>query len=621
MGLAGRDPIFHTQLESELALLRAEFSTAQLEVVTNALVNTCLSCHGAMGQRQLEIDAKAGKSLPNGQPLNPEFKPEYFYLTQALESTNSAGVKNAADQVDYSYHHYGALAREGISCAVCHHITQATPEQVNASPYTNALDFFLMVNTTGRYETSPTNQLDGPFVKVTEYPMETAMGITPKYNAFTKDSQMCGTCHTINLPNVDGNTNRFPFLKDAETVAAFKPFPHSIEQATFLEWQNSSFASKTDPNSFKSCQDCHMPGGFKSRDGKIKIDQLTTQIATIQDTGYPAVENEAPPSKISAPFRDDYKRHELVGLNVFLLEMFSQFDRILGVAKSDYMTSAQNGNALAMDNMMRLAQEETVSLGLSVSPVALNNQLTATVTVTNLVGHRFPSGVAFRRAFLELLVVRTNTMEVLWGSGRTTSVGVIVDGQGNPLPTEFLDGTNGLAYQPHYQTITNENQVQIYEELIQDAKGQFTTSFIHRDSPIKDNRLLPRGWRDAHRLDPSVHSPIQREFLSATDPEGESVLADPDYQDQGPGFPGKDTLEYRVQLPPGLDVSGLMVKATMYYQAIPPSWLRQRFSQAPEGEATKRLYFIASRIDLSQTPIKDWKLPLVSRSAVINPAN
>ena len=41
------------------------------------------------------------------------------------------------------------------------------------------------------------------------------------------------------------------------------------------------------------------------------------------------------------------------------------------------------------------------------------------------------------------------------------------------------------------QVITREDQAQIYEELVRDASGRFTTSFVRRDEILKDNRLLP----------------------------------------------------------------------------------------------------------------------------------
>ena len=105
-----------------------------------------------------------------------------------------------------------------------------------------------------------------------------------------------------------------------------------------------------------------MPGGFRSLDGAVDVQQIATQIATIQDSAYPQAEHELPRQDIEIPVRDDYRRHEMVGLNAFLLEMFDQFDDILGVAETDYMTSAANGNEMAIENIVRQAREETVDL-------------------------------------------------------------------------------------------------------------------------------------------------------------------------------------------------------------------------------------------------------------------
>ncbi|HEU4390528.1 MAG TPA: cytochrome P460 family protein, partial [Blastocatellia bacterium] len=70
MGLAGRDPIFHAQLESEIEILKSEFNAS--EQVITATINTCLSCHGGMGKRQFDIDQR-----------NPaaDFKLDFIYLT------------------------------------------------------------------------------------------------------------------------------------------------------------------------------------------------------------------------------------------------------------------------------------------------------------------------------------------------------------------------------------------------------------------------------------------------------------------------------------------------------------------------------------------------------------
>ena len=609
MGLAGRDPIFYAQLESEMVYLELDAKKGGLLKGTlkenqEQVTNTCLSCHGSMGQRQLTIDAKTDKTL------DPLFKVDYVYLTELLSA-------KTPKPDNYRYHKYGELAREGISCMTCHHMIAPDEESVknwrpqqpnwinNSTP--RELAYFLFHNTTGRPVTSPPTEIGGPFADVKTFPMEEALGITPKYNAFIREAQMCGVCHTINLPNVGMKKDKFPVLTAAESNPALQPYAHTIEQETFLEWQNSRF-SATDPRNtpasgFQSCQDCHMPGGFESLDGKMNISQLSTKIATIQDPGYPEVDHRTADSNISVATRDNYRRHEHVGLNVFLLEMFNQFPDVLGVSKQDYMTSAKNGNALAIQNMVRQAQKSTIDLDVQVTSAAAS-QLNVDVTIQNKTGHRFPSGVAFRRAFLELLVLDARG-NVVWSSGRTNAAGVIIGPDGNPLKTEFLPDKN--TYQPHYQVITRQDQVQIYEELTQNADFDFTTSFIHRVYDVKDNRLLPAGWRDATFF--KSQGEVMYEFMEATNPK---VSDDPDYRDQGPAFPGKDHLQYKIDIPAPYNPNSLSVQVTMYYQSIPPYYLYQRFATAPTGDATQRLFYLTSRLNTQGTAIENWKLPLVS---------
>jgi hypothetical protein len=611
MGLAGRDPIFYAQMESEKVYLERDAKIKGLlkspvKDIEAQLSTTCLSCHGSMGQRQLAIDATQDKSL------DPIFKVDYLYLTTRLSEKDPTPD-------NYRYHKYGALGREGISCMTCHQITAPdsaavvnwNPKQPGWITPTTPKDlaYQLFHNTTGRFNSGPPGELYGPFKKVTTLPMKHSMGVTPRYNAFITQSNMCGTCHTINLPNVGMKPDQFPVLTAAEQNPTLKPYAHSIEQATFLEWLNSSFAIRTadgkEGPEFKSCQNCHMPGGFESLDGKTKIKQVTTKIATIQDTDYPQADNRAPDQDISITPRPDYKRHEHVGLNTILLEMFDQFPDVLGVAKQDYMTSDTTGNRLAIENMVR--QAETATVDLDVSAISLQgNKLTANVTVKNKTGHRFPSGVAFRRAFLEFVVM--DGEDIIWASGRTNSIGVLLDSVGQPLKTEFLPDAN--TYQPHYQVISNQNQVQIYEELVQDYSNAFTTSFVHRDHPIKDNRLLPKGWRAAQFL--KDQGEVMFEFLESTDPE---VTGDPDYLDQGPAFPGLDHLQYMITLPKTVQASRLSVRVSMYYQSIPPYYLNQRFTTAPNGPGTQRLYYLTSHLNLDGTPMENWKLPLVSVTA------
>ncbi|WP_372833451.1 hypothetical protein [Puniceibacterium confluentis] len=620
MGLAGRDPIFFAQLESEFALLEA---AGNGDLVAN-VGTTCLSCHGAMGQRQLEIDAHANPDAG----LDPNnFKVAYSLLHDPLTQ-----AEKEAQQADgtYPYHQYGNLAREGISCAVCHHI--APPQRAEGQPEYNKLDTYLMNGTTGVFRLNAADRLIGPFQDVRQKPMQNAMGLTPEHDDYIKDSELCGACHTINLPNVDASPDKpLPGYTEADQAVfnqasangsaflnsqygvtfpeALTQFQHSVEQATYIEWVNSSYA---DPGTAQSCQDCHMKGNFQSVDGKIKVDAITTQIATIQDSMMPDVENLLPVEDVTVPFREGYKRHNFVGLNAYMIEMMRQFTDETGLSLTDPMTYADNGAQLSIDTMQLQAENETALVTLDLD--SGYGGLVAQVSVENRTGHRLPSGVGFRRAFLEVKAVDA-AGDTLWCSGCSNDAGVILGAEGTPLKTEFLDvvpdGADEALYQPHHQIIDSPDQVQIYEELTQNAEKVFTTSFVHRVYHPKDNRLTPHGT-----LTPGTEafrakfgdSEVTAAFMKATLPEGRAA-SDPDFE------PGRDRLEYRITLPDGVDPGTVTVTATLMSQAIPPYYLKQRFQTAPTGPATQRLYYFASRLQTTGTLIEGWKLRTASASA------
>jgi len=52
------------------------------------------------------------------------------------------------------------------------------------------------------------------------------------------------------------------------------------------------------------------------------------------------------------------------------------------------------------------------------------------------------------------------------------------------------------------------------------------------------------------------------------------------------------------------------VMAVLYYQSIPPYYLRDRFTIG-KGPETKRLAYITSHMTVEGTPLENWKLSLV----------
>jgi hypothetical protein len=599
MGLAGRDPIFFSQLESEMAFLtRSNPDPVKRKQALDMIVNTCFTCHGVMGKRQLDTD-HGGRG---------NFKLDFVYST---------------NQADKNFQ-YGALARDGISCAVCHHIARdETP------PGVAPLKFFLENSITGQFRTTPATELVGPFEdkEIVPLAMENALGVTPRFDSYIKSSRMCGSCHTIDLPVLDRKTKSTP--------------THSLEQVTYLEWVNSKYQNEFgQPGAeARTCQDCHMPTSYSNLSNTFSVPIVQAQMAAIQDESYPAVANRAPLEQTRVRFRrQGFVRHELQGLNLFLVEMFRQFmndyevggtkylaNPILGVRGYDYMSSEAADQTMynlsnAVDNFVQSAREETATVGVS-QPVLNAGRMTTEVTVKNLTGHRLPSGVGFRRLFVEFLVVDTSggSEKVIWGSGRTNGLGVIVDGEGRPLASEFFEeraSCGGQCSQPHFYApsgtvrglaVTRQDQVQIYEELTKDADGKFTTSFIRRDEEFKDNRLLPAGWTK-QGPDPSLSG----RYLESTWPKGDAEH-DPRYADGS----GSSVIRYEVMLPAGVDPKNLQVRATLYYQSIPPYYLADRFRNAPDGPATRRLYYLTSNLNTKGTPIEGWKLRLVSATAKV----
>jgi hypothetical protein len=144
-----------------------------------------------------------------------------------------------------------------------------------------------------------------------------------------------------------------------------------------------------------------------------------------------------------------------------------------------------------------MAQHETASVDIQVLEKTADGKLRAVVLVTNKVGHYLPSGVGFRRVFLEFLV-RDAAGNLLWASGRTNALGAILDGLTDQvLPSEQPVNFPGVPFQPHYQTIQSGDQVQIYQELVEGSDGHLNTSFLRRVKEVKDNRLRPKGFDPA----------------------------------------------------------------------------------------------------------------------------
>ncbi|MGH9604591.1 MAG: hypothetical protein ACRD3N_02710 [Terracidiphilus sp.] len=551
MGLAGRDPVFYSQLDSEIAPLGPHAEKQRV-------IDICMTCHGAMGKRAFAAEHPG-----------EDFKVDFVYDTDP----RTVGFK------------YGGLARDGISCEICHRME---------APKNSSLSYFLEHHINGVFDLTPPGELHGPFKdnEITTYQMLTGLNVKPTYNSYIQSAQMCGTCHTIVLPVLDSD----------------KPGETSVEQDTYVEWLNSAYRDEYGSVGAtpKTCQDCHMPSGDVNPRAQIDVPTIQDRMAIVEDLTYPVTDHLATPSDLNVRYRETgYVRHELLGMNGFLLEMFmhpldqNQNNEILGVRLSDYMTGLTTDLQDASDNLVQQARTITATVAISKWEIE-KDKLIVEVTVTNKTGHRFPSGVGFRRAFLDLQA--TMNGKPFFNSGATNQMGEIVDFAGHVLPTEFFEDGQ---YQPHFDRtnpIRRSDQVQIYEELIQDHDHHFTTGFTRRDYNIKDNRLLPIGW--------SLHGPpgleIPEEFLEATRPVGRA-LHDPIYL----AGKGESIVRYEIPLPQCANAGNIHAQVGLYSQTMPPYFLAERYRT--KTPATARLEYLKNNLDtLSGTDYAGWKLLIAS---------
>ena len=611
MGLAGRDPIFFAQLASETQTFHPD-SAGMIE-------NICLGCHGIMGQRQFAIDSKEATGNCDAD------------FTRSMVSAVPYPPGNPTAE----HANYGALARDGISCTSCHRMVQ-TDAQIEAArnaaengcveerqdllnPAKLGLKGFART-VTGSFWVGAPDALRGPFEKPKIMPMKHSIGIDPVHDDQFASSELCGTCHTVHLP----------VMRDNE------PLGYTYEQTTYPEWLFSAYRTGSTPNGklplgagdrAKSCLDCHM---VSEVDGK----PIVSQIASIQEfSNFPQAEYNLPPEEIDIPARSGFARHTLVGLNVFLIKMAQQFPDVFGIPTQDPMLVSKGEPSLVRTEQEMLINADHYTATVAVENVAFGkDSLTATVAIDSMVGHKFPSGVGFRRAFVTFEVLDEQG-SVLWASGRTNGAGVIVDAEGTPIEGElwWKDDCSGLRhpgdpkFQPHLQTLTRQNQAQIYQELVVSPApvenpmcgdnpapgGDLTTSFLSICGEVKDNRILPHGYlplKDRIELAEAIGA---TEVL-AREAAAHHVGDDPDYKSGG-----GDRFDVVI---PRSELTGrpAHVRATLNYQATPPFYLQDRFCTA-EGPDRDRLYFLAGHLNLDGTEAEDWKFELVDSGKVAVP--
>lgn len=335
-------------------------------------------------------------------------------------------------------------------------------------------------------------------------PMLNDTGFRPTYAPHTSSSVMCATCHNL----------KTPFVDSSGTVVSTTPESEFPEQMVYTEWENSSFASGA---TARSCQDCHMP----TTDG-VKISTR--------------------PNILDA--RNDFARHIMVGGNVFMLDILSRNPTTLAVTADGFAT------AITRSRMM-LASAADIEI---VSQSLVNDELTVQLRINNHAGHKLPTSYPSRRVYIHF-VVRDDAGNIIFESGKTDADGRIVGADGD---------TNLSHYEPHYEQITQQHQVQIYESMMVDTDNNVTYTLLRAASYVKDNRIPPAGFDKNNVVD---------DIRVAG-----AAMSDNDFNS------GSDTVTYKV---PVGSVSDISFTAELRYQTMAYGYVKDLFRDNNDPEVAK----------------------------------
>ena len=426
MANATRDPLFW----------------AALDVANHDLPGVgdyCLRCHTPSGWL-------GGRVRKTGVPGTPVVNGENGCLLEgSLTEADSSGN-------DYS----------GITCHFCHRAEDSGPQgQPAASQNANLwIDDTLQCNTPdggsyfGPCRKGPYNYVAGGGIPAPPHGWE--------HSSYLGSSEFCGACHDVTTPDTSAGALKTLILADGTDTRI--PFP--IER-TFSEWRASSFADPMFRDGFesvaraapervgndRSCQDCHMRSS--------------------QNANARACVFEAPGSRTN-----DLPVHEFVGANNWIprilrdehgLGRVAAFNRTIGWAEEMLST--------------RSATVDTVVQSFA----GPGNPLVTRVRITNLSGHKLPTGYSEGRR--------------MWLNLRVT------DGNGALV---FESG----AYDPATGVLTEDAQIKVYEILqgqwnlngnntcdVDDGNGRKLFHFALNNCVRKDNRIPPEGFRGGNNLE------------------------------------------------------------------------------------------------------------------------
>ena len=386
---------------------------------------------------------------------------------------------------------------EGLSCHFCHRMYDASDPPAGefadpSAPYRGNAQVFLSTTPQVVYGPFSDPQTDRhEFLQLDFY----------------RDSAFCGQCHDVTSPALN---RRDP------ADGSDQGYPMPIER-TYTEWLQSAYADDASGLS-QSCQECHMPQPDLDGDGN-------------PDAAY-ACQEASQPRGPGWPLEGPYRTHLFAGANRWMLELLRE-------EYGDLLDRRDSFDA-SLAATLELLQERTVQVEITAPPSGTaGSDLAVDVRVTNLAGHKFPTGYPEgRRAWIHL------------------AAGPDLDGDGQLAASERRWESGG--WDPATGDFQDDPQARVWELKIGvwdyegsgecsivDSGGSKIFHFVRNDCIVEDNRIPPLGFV----------------------PNAETTPVGKVYPEH-PGLPGTlanwDDASYTVTLPPDAAGDWLVVAAVRH---------------------------------------------------------
>jgi len=324
-----------------------------------------------------------------------------------------------------------------------------------------------------------------------------------EFSDYLVDNTVCGNCHNVTNPLLN--------LVDANGVDQGIGFP--IER-TFKEWQQSDF-SDSQSGSFANCSSCHMPDADQ---GPIYASSFELNDRT-----------------------GDLPIHQFVGGNTWIPQ----------VLKGEYGASLNRNasfdatTAWAFD----MLQNRSALVEITTSETVVEDGLLdAEVKITNLSGHKLPTGYGEGRRMWIHVVAKDSEDVTIWESGAWSSA------------TGDLSEDPQLKVYEVQQGIWNENGTGTCD--VEDIDGNHLFHFVRNNCVALDNRIPPLG------------------FTGGGDSETRPVNYS--YPEASPGvLVNYDLTQYQIPIPEGAP-GPVTVEATLYYQTASKEYVEFLRDQAVE---------------------------------------